>query len=278
MKYSAIPAEEFAASAFDAQSVHFDASFGPDPQIQYKRARVRAQVERFLRGPGEILELNAGTGEDALYFASKGHRVHATDIAPGMQQKTQEKVRQAGMEHLVTTENCSFSRLNELHKKGPFDLIFSNFAGLNCSPHLGSVLQQFSTLLRPGGLVTLVILPRFCLWEFLLAAKGKFRVAFRRLWSAKGSPAKIDGRSFGCWYYNPSYVRRSLGNEFELLSLEGLCSLIPPAYILGFADRHPRVYRFLMRWEEAAKEKWPWKSVGDYYIISLKKKAVRPSR
>jgi hypothetical protein len=57
-----------------------------------------------------------------------------------------------------------------------------------------------------------------------------------------------------------------------LLSVEGLCTLVPPSYIEGFAERHPTAYRMLRVLENKWKARWPWKAVGDYYIISLRRK------
>jgi len=54
--------------------------------------------------------------------------------------------------------------------------------------------------------------------------------------------------------------------------LEGLCTLVPPSYIENFAEKHPRLYNFLQRKENSLKSKWPWKLIGDYYIITLKKR------
>ena len=99
--------------------------------------------------------------------------------------------------------------------RGPYDLIFSNFAGLNCTNELDKVLQSFDSLLKPGGIVTLVILPKFCLWEFLLLFKGKFKTAFRRFSGSKGAKAHIEGEYFRCWYYNPSFIRKHLKNSFS---------------------------------------------------------------
>ncbi len=65
-------------------------------------------------------------------------------------------------------------------------MIFSNFAGLNCTGKLDQVLLSFDPLLKPGGLVTLVLLPPFCVWETALVLKGKFKTAFRRFFSKKG--------------------------------------------------------------------------------------------
>ena len=171
-----------------------------------------------------ILELNSGTGQDALFFAGKGYHVHATDISEGMQQQLVQKVELHNMSHMISNERCSFTELEQLKNAGPYDHIFSNFAGLNCTGDLKKVLSSFSPLLKPGGAVTMVILPKFCLWEILLVFKGKFRTAFRRLLSSNGRTAHLEGTYFTCWYYNPSYVIRAMEKEYDLLSLEGLCT------------------------------------------------------
>ncbi len=264
--------EQQAANAFNKQSAVFDKIYLGNVIIQYKRKRVRDHVEKFIKSPGKILELNAGTGEDAIYFAEKGHYVHATDISEGMQAILAQKILSHTLEDKITSELCSFTKLENLINKGPYDLIFSNFAGLNCTNELDKVLQSFSLLLKPGGIVTIVILPKFCVWETLLAFKGKFRTAFRRFLSNKGAKAHIEGEYFRCWYYNPSFIKKHVSPAFDILNIEGLCTIVPPSYIEGFAEKHPKTFRFLIRKEDKLKAKWPWRSVGDYYIISLRKK------
>jgi len=134
-------------------------------------------------------------------------------------------------------------------------------------------LGSLSPLVKSGGQVSLVILPGFCLWEMLMLFRGKFRTAFRRVLSGRrGARSHVEGHFFRCWYYSPSYVIRNLGHAYELLSVEGLCTLVPPSYIEGFAEKHPMAYRVLRVLENKWKGRWPWKGVGDYYIISLRKK------
>ncbi|HET7119102.1 MAG TPA: hypothetical protein VFI29_21595, partial [Hanamia sp.] len=118
----------------------------------------------------------------------------------------------------------------------------------------------------------LVILPNFCLWELLLIFKGKFKTATRRLFNKHGRSANVEGINFKCRYYNPSYVIKNLKNEFNVLSIEGLCVLVPPSYIEYFADKHPGIFSMLCKKEDKWKNYWPWKYIGDYYIISLQKK------
>jgi 2-polyprenyl-3-methyl-5-hydroxy-6-metoxy-1,4-benzoquinol methylase len=284
------------AMAFSRQAAIFDAYDAGNTINQYKRQRVREHVLRYMGvdpaggvGFGEaegavrgavgreperaILELNAGTGIDAAFFAGKGYRVHATDIAEGMQEKLREKMRRQGLSDKVTTELCSFTALDTLRQRGPYDLIFSNFAGLNCTGELDKVLRSFAPLVKSGGQVTLVILPGFCLWETLLFLRGRWRTAFRRLISgSKGTQSHVEGHYFRCWYYSPSYVVRALKDSFDLESVEGLCTMVPPSYIEHFAERHPRAWRLLRKGEERWKQRWPWATIGDYYIISLRKR------
>jgi ubiquinone/menaquinone biosynthesis C-methylase UbiE len=261
-----------AANAFSKQSVLFDLQYAQDTIVQYKRTRVRAHVNSFLQPASHILELNAGTGEDAVYFAGEGHIVHATDISSGMLDKLKEKVNKKALTHKVSSELCSYTLLGNISAKGPYDHIFSNFAGLNCTNELDKVLLSLPPLLKTGGVVTLVMLPKFCLWEFLLIGKGKFQTALRRFTGKKGARSHIEGEYFTCWYYNPSYIITHLAKDFDWLQTEGLCTFVPPSYINGFAEKYPRLYAYLCRLENRYSYAWPWRSIGDYYIISLRKK------
>lgn len=264
--------EEKASKAFSKQSVVFDEIYAADKIVAYKRERVRAHVLQYAKPNGNILELNAGTGEDAIYFAERGFQIHATDISVGMQLMLQQKVESRNLSDHITNEICSYTELASLKARGPYDHIFSNFAGLNCTDELDKVLASLAPLLNNNGVVTLVVLPEFCAWESALLFKGKWKTAFRRFAGKKGARSHIEGEYFTCWYYNPSYIIKHLANEFTVLSVEGLCTLVPPSYIEGFADKYPRIFKTLCGWENRWKSTWPFRSIGDYYIISLRKK------
>jgi ubiquinone/menaquinone biosynthesis C-methylase UbiE len=264
--------EQLAAEAFSLQSKIFDELYSTNKIVEYKRERVRSHLRKYVRPGNFILELNSGTGQDAIWLAQLNCLVHATDIAAGMLEVLQQKVINENLETFVSSELCSFSTLDNLQQKGPYDMILSNFAGLNCTGELDKVLHSFSSLLKPNGIVTLVLLPKFCLWEFLLIFKGKFKTATRRFFSSKGRKARVEATYFKCWYYNPSFITESLNAEFKLLSIEGLCTIVPPSYIEDFADQYPKAFEFLKNKENKLKRKWPWKYIGDYYVISLQKK------
>ena len=260
------------AEAFSKQAPGFDAVYGRNTIVQYKRQRVREHVLSLLTPGASMLELNCGTGEDALFFAQQGFRVHATDVAEGMLQRLQEKAAPAMKAGQLTMEICSFNHLEALANRGPYDAVFSNFGGLNCTGELAKVLRSISPLLKRGGRLILVIIPPICLWETLLLFKGQWKTATRRLFSRRGRTAHIEGVYFKCWYYSPSYVIRQLQTDFQVERLEGLCTLVPPSYLEGFAENHPSLYQFLVRKEAQLKAQWPWRSMGDYFILSLRKK------
>ena len=261
-----------AASAFNAQAPGFDQQYNSDLIIRYKRQRVYAHLLHYLQPNSRILELNAGTGEDAIFLAGLGHTVHATDISHVMQEKLQEKVTQHNLGNAITRELCSYTMLTSLKNKGPYDCIFSNFAGLNCTNNLEEVFAPFQQLLKPGGIVVLVMLPRFCLWELLMVFKGKFRTATRRFFAKRGRKAFINGLPFTCWYHSPRFVSALMKEDFDLIDREGLCTIVPPSYIEKFGEKYPRLFKFLCKKEDRLKKSWPWKNMGDYYIITFRKK------
>jgi len=263
--------EQLAKAAFNSQSKHFDELYASNAIIRYKRQRVRDHLIRFLQPGSYILELNAGTGDDAIFLARQGHLVHATDISEGMQEKLIEKTIYMGLSESVSTELCSFTSLQTLKNRGPYDCIFSNFAGLNCTDKIGQVLAGLDELLKPGGLVVLVILPEFCLWESLLLFRGKFKTATRRFFSSNGRIANVDGIRFKCWYYSPGYVKRLMKEKYIKLELEGLCTITPPSYLENFPEKYPRIYSFLCHCENMMCKLWPWRNIGDYFIASFRK-------
>src|ERR1700712_1636564 len=93
---------EEATQAFDKQSVIFDDIYANNIIICYKRKRTRTHIENNLKAGSNILELNAGTGQDAIYFAQKGHRVHATDISEGMLSQLPQKVAELNLSNSIT--------------------------------------------------------------------------------------------------------------------------------------------------------------------------------
>ena len=168
------------AEAFSRTAEKYDAFADDHPHLTRMRNRVYAHLERFVPPGAHILELNAGTGIDAVQLAKMGYRVHATDIAPGMLSRLQDKVGHLKLDGRVTIQECSFTELSRI-KAGPFDAVFSNLGGLNCIPDLSPVIRDLPSIIRPGGIVTWVLMPPVCLWELATLVTGQAHLALRRL-------------------------------------------------------------------------------------------------
>ena len=72
------------AEAFSRTAEKYDSFANDHPNQTRMRNKVYSHLERFLPAGSRILELNAGTGTDAIELARRGYTLHATDIAPGM--------------------------------------------------------------------------------------------------------------------------------------------------------------------------------------------------
>ena len=256
------------AEAFSRTAEKYDQFAQDHPHLRRIRERIYTHLTPHLEPGASILELNAGTGIDAVYLAQQGFRVHATDISPGMLQRLRGKVKSLGLEDRVTIQQVSFTELEEV-QGGPFDAVFSDLGGLNCIPDLHPVVQGLPALLRPGGLVTWVLMPTVCLWELALAFRGDFKVAFRRL-SPKGTRAHLEGLHFMIYYFTPSQALASFGPQFIPLDLEGLCVFAPPAESKNLAEQHPRLYGGLSWLDDRLASRAPYYGWGDFFVISLR--------
>jgi ubiquinone/menaquinone biosynthesis C-methylase UbiE len=258
-----------AASAFSRQAPVFDGLNSSNAISRHLREQFREEVMAQSADGSSILELNCGTGLDAIYFSAKGRRVLATDISKGMLAELERKCEPVRENERPETMLLSFEELDKLSGR-KFDHIISDFGGLNCSPDLRRVLRSFDGLLNKGGKVTLMIMPRVCPWEMLMAIKGKFRTAFRRVGGS--APARIEGQSFTCYYYNPGYVIRALKRDFKVVTLRGICITVPPEFYLGFAERYPRAFAFLRKIDRAIGGFFPFNRLCDHYLITLEKR------
>jgi len=259
-----------ATEAFSRQSAVFDTIDAANPLIGRMRALVRIAAMEHMKSGSTLLELNAGTGIDSFYFAEQGVRVVATDAAPGMIAQMEAKHRMHP-DLPIEVQACSFLELDRLGERR-FDHVFSNFGGLNCTPHLDQVLHGIDRILLPGGTCTLVIMPRFSPWETMAFLKGHFDLAARR-WRKGGSSANVEGISFTCHYFSPHFVRQHLGASYDVVAQRALSLVVPPPHMERFPVRWPRLLHVLNGIEERIAHRWPFRNWGDHYLIQLRKRA-----
>jgi ubiquinone/menaquinone biosynthesis C-methylase UbiE len=261
------------ARGFSAMAAEYDALAQSHPIVVWMRRRIREMVESRLPSGASILEINAGSGLDAAYFASRGYRVHATDIAPGMLAAMREKAAAPGLDGRMTVQSLSFDRLPEA-KGGPYDLVFSNLGGLNCTDDLETVARGLTKVLEPGGSIVWVLMPPFCPWEIAQALRGHFKTAKRRF-AKGGTLANVGGERVRTWYHSPGKVARALGPAYQVEAVRSFCLFAPPSFFRGFVRRHSRLVAALMRLDDALGGVWPFNRCGDFYAVVA---SYRPDR
>jgi ubiquinone/menaquinone biosynthesis C-methylase UbiE len=259
---------------FDALAANYDNNFSRQPPAIWLRRQVQDRALSLLDGPSRILEVGCGTGEDAAFFADKGHTVIATDVSENMLQVAQKKIEQRKLGGKVSFSRIDLRSPAELHRvvDQPVDLVFANFGVLNCIAEPIALFREFGKFVQDGGFVALTVMGRFCAWETLyFLSRGKFSDAIRR-WSGKSEYTAAEGTA-DVWYYTPGDIERAADQNFVPHSLFATGALIPPSYLFGWYRKWPRMFKSLQN-REGSIERWRLASlISDHYQIILKKPA-----
>ncbi len=253
--------------AFSKQSAHYDADDLQNSILKEWRAHVYNHVHPFLKPEHHMLELNAGTGLDALYFASCGNTVLATDLSDGMVREISRKMQQHSLTGRLNVQQLSYDALNQIKDK-KFDYVFSNFGGLNCIDDLSKVTMHLPALLNKGAFVTWVIMPKVSIWEMTGFLKGHGRKAFRR-WKKNGVMAHLEGEYFKTYYHSLSDIRNAFGASFRCIQTEGLGILSPPPHRDDLARNRPLMYAALRKIDKQVRSSFPFNRWGDHIIVTF---------
>lgn len=272
------PGEEVLTTAFDSIAPSYDEDFSFSNIGKLQRKRVHHFLEKVLPGNQtlEILEINCGTGEDALWFAQKGHHVIATDASEGMIKRANSKFsRRDAFGTNSKFRICAFDKLNEEFSNKKFDVIFSNFGGLNCidDVKLKKLSADLFSLLKPGGKFIAVIMGRKCLWEqFYFLLKLNFKKAFRRL-SKNGVDAALGSQIQRTFYYSPGEFKKITETEFRVQVRKPIGIIIPPSYLESFFRNKTRLLKIL-NFKESFLSFSFLSNFADHYFIVLQPRDV----
>lgn len=207
------------------------------------RARRRAvwhDLERAFKSGDRVLELNCGTGIDAVHLSGRGVHVLACDISPRMIELARDLAAQTKLAdppdfHVLPNEN-----LAELPHEEPFDGAFSNFSGLNCVQDLSQVARNVGDLLKPHARLIICMMGRFVPWEIVwFLAQGKPRRAFLRLredhTNYTSAPwLKIQRPTV-------TQITKQMEPSFRLVRWKGIGITVPPSYSEHVARRVPKL-------------------------------------
>jgi ubiquinone/menaquinone biosynthesis C-methylase UbiE len=256
---------------FDEIAARYDADFTDTPLGHRQRALVHRYLSQIVQSRHRVLELNCGTGEDALWLARHAREVVATDISERMLDIARQKVMLHPEGRSIAFRQLDINRLRSVEtadELGTFDLILSDFDGLNCLRDISWLPDALRRLLNPGGHVILVFMNPVCAMESLyFIGTGRFGRAFARL-DPNGVSAHIGNDAHVRTYFHPvGRVAQSLRIDYTIHRIEAVGLSTPPTLMRSFYHRHQQWFRRLFWLEERLAPLFPFNRIGDHVLI-----------
>lgn len=259
------------SSFFDAAAKTYDSTFTNTKIGIEQRKKVYRNIEHiFISGDKKnVLELNCGTGEDAISFAKQGHNIIATDISDEMINVARSKNNYGNL----CFETLDFKNLSKKTFKHEFDVVYSNFGGLNCLSieELKKLMDTIYDNLAPGGKLIMVLMPKNCIWEqiyFLL--KGNFK-RYKRRNTDQALLVNVDGVQVPTWYFNPDEIVEISKKKYTTTNCVPIGITVPPSYLeKSFLTKTP-VWDVLKIIEKKLSNNF-LSRYADHFLIELTKK------
>ena len=259
------------AAAFDQAAAAYDADFAGTMAGLRLRESVWSRLARFVKPGMHALDLGCGTGEDALWLARNACRVTAADGSPAMLEQIAAKAARLNLAHRIRTTALDLNAPEESEPPAghPFDLVISNFGAINCVDDLRVLGRKLAGWVKPGGIVALGVMGRFCAWETAYYLARLDRRAWRR-WSGRAE-ASIGGQGISVRYWSQRELLRALRPSFHPLATHGVGTFLPPSYLFHSVERHPRLFSALLRCESYGSHIWPLSRMGDHVLVILRR-------
>ncbi len=248
--------------SYDRLAVDYETEFSTGLIVGLRRRVVWRLLSRRFRPGQRVLDLGCGTGDDAIWLAGRGVKVHGIDASPAMLEIARYKAESTGLNFMVKFEERSIEALDLLNQ-GDFDGALSNFAAFNCVRYPEPAAAALGRLVRPGGWVAISLMSRHCLWE---TALWPLTAALR------GGGDSIDPDSFAVYYHSVRRFTAAFDPWFTLEVDRGIGVTLPPADLDGFADRFPRALRALARADRKAGQ-WPLvRALADHRFLIFRRR------
>lgn len=229
----------------------------------------KAYLNNF-KASDELLELNAGTGIDALFLASRVIKVFTTDISDNMIEIIKEKVKNQKVENFIEAKQCSFGEIESVRKNN-FDGVISNFGGLNCINDFKKLSEDLSLKIKQGGKFIAVVMNRNCPWEiFYYAMRLDFKNVFRRA-KREGIDAALGNELIKTYYFTPAQFGGFFEKYFKVKRIYTLGLFTPPPFLIGIYRKLKPIVKIFMKIDELLKGVFPFNRLGDHFIIIMEK-------
>lgn len=242
----------------DAVATDGDPAPGRNPVVLVFRHVLQERLAALFQRGDRVLDLGCGTGEDALFLASRGVSVVGLDPSPALIARARHEAAVRGH-----GGRCRFEVLEaeELGAAGAgFDGAYSGSGTLNRAdlPTVGTAL---AAALRPGAAVLLSLLGPWPLPGLL-----------RRALTGVGEPRRARAAFLGRTSALASYptlgeTRRALGPMFAWADACALGVMLPGPEHERWAAEHAQAFGLLAALERAVR-RWPLlRQLGDRVVL-----------
>jgi SAM-dependent methyltransferase len=252
---------------FDAIAADYDRAFTETTVGRWMREAVWRRCEARFAPGSHVLEVNCGTGEDAVHLARHGVRVTATDAADAMVAEARAKAARAGVGGLVDVRPLAIEAVDP--SLGTFDGLLSNFGGLNCTSDLAGAARGLAAVVATGAPAIVCVMGPWVPWEWAwFLGRGDARRAFRRL------RRRPTWRGLALTYPTVGEIRAAFAPAFRVTRVAALGALMPPPFAEPWATGHPRLAGACHRLERALDTTWPLPWLADHVIVELDRTAA----
>ena len=259
-----------AALVFDQMASEYDDVFTNSMIGRAQRETVWNMLTQIFGSGDHILELNCGTGEDALFLARNGVSVTACDTSEQMIRIASSRLRTEAPHAAVEFNLLPTERLRDLKTTATFDGAFSNFSGLNCVADLKQTADDLATLLATGTPLLICLSTRFCVWEMLwFLAHGNLRKAFRRC--SGHATAKVGDVIVDVYYPTVSMLQSLFSPSFALRSYRGIGVTVPPSYAESWIRMHPKLLKIFRTIDRSISALPGFRVLGDHVLLHFER-------
>jgi len=256
---------------WDRTAEDYDRIFPESVVGKVQRDAVWREMDKVFRPGMRVLELNCGTGIDAVHLAGRGVSVVACDLSSKMIDTARRRLGTTDVGEFVDFRVLDTAKLDSLVDGAPFDGAFSNFSGLNCVQDLSQVARNLARLVKPGARILLCMVGRFSPWEMAWhLAHGKPRLALRRFRRRPTTPTNAQ-EAVMVHYPSVSDMRRIFAPDFRLRAWRGIGVAVPPSCLETFARKIPVVVGGLARIDRYISRAPIFRSIGDCVLIQFER-------
>jgi S-adenosylmethionine-dependent methyltransferase len=214
-----------------------------------------------------ILDAGGGNGLDSIPFAKQGHFIDIVDYSREMLADVQHRALEEGVQDYITTRLADIRNVSDYFPPSQFDLVLCHNI-LQYMEDVPALLGNLSSLLRPGGVISVISINRYSTPYQAAFLDGDLTKALLQL-DTRISTARIFGAvmtSYSAEEMKELLVRAGLAPEGEY-GIRCICDY------WGDNERkmNPAIFEQMEQLEFALTDLYPYKLLARYFQIVARK-------